>query len=170
MKRGAPPPIARILEAAGVSYAIIGGHAVNVWLEPRFTADIHITVAARGDDLARLRDEFERANYALERQFGADLSSGPDFARWVSSEGDVVEVQVAKTDLQREVVRRAVVAETGARVATPEDLIVLKLIADRAKDRIDLEGLVALDGLDWAYVEAWAREWDVTDRLERIRK
>ena len=61
------------------------------------------------------------------------------------------------------------VTESGARVATKEDLIVLKLIADRPKDRIDLEGLCALDGNDWSYVERWAREWDVLGRLERFR-
>lgn len=46
----------------------------------------------------------------------------------------------------------------------------LKLIADRPKDRIDLDGLAALEGIDWAYVEGWAREWDLLDRLARIRK
>lgn len=88
----------------------------------------------------------------------------------MSADGDVIEVQVAKTEYQREMLQRAVASETGARVATREDLIVLKLIADRAKDKLDLEGLMVLDGLDWEYVERWAREWDVVDRLDRIRE
>jgi hypothetical protein len=45
---------------------------------------------------------------------------------------------------------------------TPEDLIVMKLIAHRPKDRIDLLGLVALPGLDWSYVER--RQTSSTDR------
>jgi len=32
----------------------------------------------------------------------------------------------------------------------------MKLIADRAKDHIDLGGLTALAHLDWPYVERWA--------------
>ena len=56
---------AHTLNGAGIDYAIIGGHAVNAWLEPRFTADI-------------------------------------DFMRWTSSEGEVVEIQFAKTELQRD--------------------------------------------------------------------
>jgi hypothetical protein len=54
----APGPLealARILDAAAVPYAIIGGHAVNAWLEPRFTADVDVTVAADPAALARLR-------------------------------------------------------------------------------------------------------------------
>jgi hypothetical protein len=45
----------------------------------------------------------------------------------------------------------------------------MKLIANRAKDQIDLLGLAQLDKLDWDYIEHWAREWDVTDRLRVLR-
>ncbi|HJW70905.1 MAG TPA: hypothetical protein VJ829_16250 [Candidatus Binatia bacterium] len=59
-------------------------------------------------------------------------------------------------------------------MSTPEeielsDLIVLKLIANRPKDHVDLLGLVQLDALDWAYVEHWAAEWCVADRLRVLR-
>lgn len=70
-----------------------------------------------------------------------------------------MEIQAAKTALQREVIRRAVVSEEGMRVATAEDLVILKLIADRPKDQADLAGLVRLPGLDWAHVERWAEQW-----------
>jgi hypothetical protein len=32
--------IATAFDSARLPYALIGGHAVNVWLEPRFTADL----------------------------------------------------------------------------------------------------------------------------------
>ena len=48
--------------------------------------------------------------------------------------------------------------------------IVVKLIADRPKDRIDLQGLVELPGLDWSYVEGWVDAWEVRDRLEALRR
>jgi hypothetical protein len=80
----------------------------------------------------------------------------------------VIEIQAAKTDFQSEVIHRAT-RERGGRVATPEDLIVMKLIADRPKDAVDLAGLVRLPSIDWAYVERWAAEWGVADRLERVR-
>ncbi|HEX7670825.1 MAG TPA: hypothetical protein VF395_14620, partial [Polyangiaceae bacterium] len=96
--------VARLLESAAISYAIIGGHAVNTWLEPRFTADVDLTVAAEPEELKRMNEALENAGYSIARQQGATLPSGPDFVRWLSGDGDVVEVQVAKTDLQREVV------------------------------------------------------------------
>jgi hypothetical protein len=161
--------IARLLDQAGVGYAVIGGHAVNVWLEPRFTADIDVTVSADPAAIARLRDVLAAAGYSEVIAHGSELPSGPDFVRWVSSRGDPVEIQVAKTSFQDEVIRRAVRAASGVLVATREDLIVLKLIADRGKDRADLEGLCALPDVDWTYVERWAQAWDVLERLARFR-
>jgi hypothetical protein len=162
--------LARLFDRAAVPYALIGGHAVNAWLEPRFTADVDVTVQAGAEGVARLRAILEEGGFAVQREYGADLPSGPDFVRFVSRDGLVrLEVQAAKTDLQRAVVARALSAEEGVRVATPEDLIVLKLIADRPKDWIDLTGLARLGSVDWAYVERWAKEWEILDRLERLR-
>lgn len=162
--------IAAALDAAGLAYAVIGGHAVNAWLEPRFTADVDLTVAADPQALARARAALEAAGYQLSVEHGADLPSGPDFVRFTGGPGaPPIELQAAKTRLQDEVIQRARRDARGVATATPEDLILLKLIAHRPKDLADLAGLVALSGIDWAYVEERAREWDVLDRLERLR-
>jgi hypothetical protein len=100
----------------------------------------------------------------------AALPSGPDFVRFVAPDGGLLlEVQAAKTPLQREVVERAVATASGLRVATVEDLIVLKLIADRPKDQGDLAGLAQLPEIDWTHVERWAREWGLEAGLHALR-
>lgn len=162
--------VARLLDAAGIAYAVIGAHAVNAWIEPRFTADVDVTAAVDTTSMARLREELSRAGFEVETEQGRELASGPDFVRFRSSDGVVVlEVQAAKTELQHELIARAVSHSTPARVATAEDLIVLKLIANRDKDQLDLRGLARLPGIDWAYVERWAHVWDVTALLATIR-
>jgi hypothetical protein len=158
-----------MLEREAIDYALIGGHAVNAWLEPRFTADVDIVVAAGTDDLDRLKLALAAEGFAVTREHGADQPSGPDFVRLESdSSALILEVQAAKTLFQQEVIRRASVGAAGARIATVEDLIVMKLIADRAKDQVDLFGLVELPDIDWTYVERWAEEWQIRDRLERV--
>ncbi len=162
--------LARLLDEIGVPYALIGAHGVNAWLEPRFTADVDLTAASTSEEMGRLRRGLLAAGFRVAREHGAALPSGPDFVRFVAPDGELLlEVQAAKTTFQREVVRRAVASSSGLRVATIEDLIVLKLIADRPKDQGDLDGLARLPGIDWAYVERWAREWEVGARLERLR-
>lgn len=166
-------PLARIaglLDRAGVEYAVIGAHGVNAWLEPRFTADIDVTANLDHDTTERLRATMAAEGYELATLLGDTLPSGPDFVRFTSADRLVVlEIQAAKTDLQREVIRRARSTSGDIPVATAEDLIVLKLIADRPKDRQDLLGLVALPGLDWSHVERWAEEWGVAVRLSALR-
>ncbi len=133
------PTVARLLDQASIPYAVIGAHAVNAWVEPRITADIDVTAQADADAMDRLERVLTAAGWSVARTHGAAQPSGPDFVRFVS--GDAVmtlEVQTAKTDFQHEVIRRAVVAEDGVRVASAEDLIVLKLIANRPKDQADL--------------------------------
>lgn len=73
-----------------------------------------------------------------------------------------LEVRIAKTAFQRErscgAPREAALPGSRRPIATPEDLIVLKFIAKRPKDHVDLLELVQRDALDWPYVERWAAE------------
>lgn len=150
-------------------YAIIGGHAVNAWVEPRLTGDVDVAVQTDRIGVDKLKRLLAAEGYAVAREHGANLPSGPDFVRFVSADGLIIlEIQLAKTSFQSEVIRRAG-GKDRPRVATPEDLIVLKLIANRPKDQADLLSLCALPGLDWNHVERWAAEWDVLAVLQRIR-
>lgn len=161
--------LARVLAGSGVPWMLIGGHAVNVWLEPRFTADVDVTVQAGADCVAAVRRALESAGYRSTTEFGAEAASGPDFIRFASPDAISVEVQTAKTAFQQEALERAVRSEGDLRVATAEDLLVMKLIADRPKDQADALGLARLGDLDWAYVERWAREWQVAEALLALR-
>ena len=165
------PYVARILDSVGASYVVIGGHAVNCWLEPRLTGDIDVAVSGNRAQMEALRAALLSEGFRVTREHGAEAASGPDFVRFVSADGEtVIEKQAAKTEFQREVIRRAVSTPEGVRVATVEDLIVLKLIADRTKDQADIEGLLNLGTLDWEYIEKWAAIWGVSERLHRMRR
>ncbi|HEU4431532.1 MAG TPA: DUF6036 family nucleotidyltransferase [Myxococcota bacterium] len=162
--------LARLLDGLRLPYAIIGAHAVNAWLEPRFTSDIDVTIELSAEASRDLTAAFEREGFAVVRIHGERLPSGPDFLRFTSRDRLVtIEFQPAKTSFQQHVVQRARRDRNGTCVATPEDLIVLKLIANRPKDQIDLLGLAALDGLDWPYVESAAREWELAEVLAALR-
>lgn len=160
--------VVRILSGAGAEYALIGGHAVNTVLEPRFTADIDVTIAAQPAALQRVRAALLAAGFHVEREHGAAQPSGPDFVRFLDDDGTVLELQTAKTALQRSAIARAH-DHAGVRIASPEDLIVFKAIANRPKDQIDLLGLVRLTDIDWAYVDAQARDWGVEAVIARVR-
>lgn len=54
-------------------------------------------------------------------------------------------------------------------MATPEVLIILKLIANRSIDHRDIFTLVEAQPIDWGYVEQWAEQWEVSDSLSKLR-
>ena len=164
--------LAELMETAGTPWALIGGHAVNAWVEPRLTRDIDVTISADTSALERLKNAFVDTGWRVVEQLGGHEPSGPDFIRFARGDQEPpVEVQVAKTAFQQRLLERATPTSGGAvPVATVEDLIVLKLIAARKKDEADLDALGRLPGVDWAYVEHWATAWEVIPRLERLKR
>jgi len=156
---------------ADIPHALIGGHAVNVWVEPRLTIDVDLTLSPDRMDLERVESRLVADGLVKTDEHASDPGLGPDFQRFKSTDGRlIVELQVARTEFQREVIRRAHRLSSGLSIATPEDLIVLKLIANRTKDFKDLIDLCALPDLDWGHIDHWASVWDVRERIAQFRK
>lgn len=151
---------------------LIGGMAFNYWCEPRYTADLDFVVAADEEVVGKLVSQLNSRGYEASRIQGAGQPSGIDFVRLTDPSGrKVVEFQTAKTAYQELLIKRGIVPDAAVpvRVATPEDLIVLKLIAGRSKDYPDALALAQMENLDWPYIEEWAAVWQVEDRLQRLR-
>jgi hypothetical protein len=156
---------------AEIPHALIGGHAVNAWTEPRLTMDIDLIVDADRSSLSRIESLLAADRLVKGVEHGASGALLPDLLQLTSPNGRiVVELQIAKTPFQREVIQRAHRLAGGLCVAIPEDVIVLKMIANRDKDYRDLLDLCALPGLDWSYIEHWARAFDVHSRVAYYRE
>ena len=125
---------------------------------------------AGSTEINRLRSLLFDRGFIVDAEYGGEQPSGPDLTRFVSQNPKVIfEFQAAKTELQESVVHRASTDDRGVRVATAEDLIVLKLIANRSKDQIDLDQLCKLPDLDWEYIERWATEWELSELIAQFR-
>ena len=165
--------VGEAMRTAQLKHALIGGHAVIGWSLPRQTDDYDFIVAPVSGAIAKVRASFEGEGLRISRLHNPEAASGPDFLQLKTENGAFqVDLQTAKTQYQELVIRRAVTdARYGISVATPEDLIVLKLLAMRSQDQRDiavlLEGLS--EELDWPYIELWANQWDVTDKLRIFR-
>lgn len=164
--------VAAVFVHARLAAVLIGGHAVNQWVRPRWTKDLDFTVAADPAALQRAAEGLSAAGFTVARAEGGRAASGPDFVRYVrAATGDIIELQTAKTAFQVSVIERALPSadRPGLMIATREDLIVLKRIANRSHDWADLVGLARIPGIDWAYVERWADAWQMQARLEVLR-
>jgi hypothetical protein len=174
--------LARLHQAAGGPgfFAVIGAVARNAWAPPRATTDIDVTVAGQESTLRAIGGLLTSLGYARVREHKTDPADAlPDILIF-RSRSDLprqVDVLVAKTPFESEVLARAVPIEIGGAqlpVASPEDLIVYKLLADRPRDREDIRAVLRTQEragrrVDWDYVGRWAAFWQITDRLERLR-
>lgn len=160
------------LKDAGLEGVLIGGHAVNFWVAPRFTHDVDLTVRADRRGIGEVVSALLARGFEIVRSQDAGEDSGPDFVRLGhTGKNQYVDLIPAKTLFQAEVIRRADREnERILPVATVEDLIIFKLIAHRSKDALDAQHLAGLPGIDWAYVQHWAEEWGESDRLRKLRE
>jgi hypothetical protein len=147
--------IAAALEERAVPWALVGGLAVSIRTEPRFTRDVDIAVALDDDGAAEslvgglLAGGFTLVlsleQHALGRLAAVRLlpPGGPE-------EGVVVDLLLASTGIEREICREAqaigVVPGLIAPVATAGHLVAMKLLAmapDRPQDAVDLRALLS---------------------------
>ena len=155
--------VSRELKSRDVPHILIGGQAVLLHGAPRLTQDIDVSLSIGPERIAVVEDAC--AAIGLE-----PLVPDPaDFAREtfvlpVRSESSGVRVDLifSNTEFERLAVDRAVqVALSGETVpfASPEDLVLFKLFAGRARDIDDARSVVDRQsaGLDWSYIERWAR-------------
>lgn len=153
----------RRLDALGAQYALVGGFAVSIRSEPRFTRDIDLVVAVADDDGAEavvrqlVQDGYE-VLATVEHEVAGRLAT---VRLALSSGDDLIDLLFASSGIEPEIVAAAqridVLPGLSLPVARVGHLIALKLLASdertRPQDRVDLRALVEVadaDDLDLA--------------------
>ena len=169
---------ASALESCKLPYMLIEGLAVAAWGHARATLDVNLSVWAESDRLPETvacvcNHMAAKVNDPL--RFVEDTRVLPLQSR----EGVRIDVIFGVLPLQREALGRAVTKEIAGRavpVASIEDLLIMKLISERQKDRLDAEALVsrASNMIDRAYLlpklEALAEALGRPDMLTMFRE
>ena len=166
--------------AAGLSelsrpFMVIGGIAVIARGVPRQTIDIDATVAGDGLDMARLIDTLKQHGIA------ARIPNAAEFARQRQvllmrhlPTGTPLDLSLAWLPFEAEALGRATAVDFGGvqiPVVSVDDLIVLKAVAWRTRDRGDIERLLALHRMtvDISWIRDTVRQfYDVLDEPERL--
>ncbi|BCW95506.1 MAG: nucleotidyltransferase [Fimbriimonadales bacterium] len=157
--------LVQLLQSANRSGVLIGGIAVGLHGYPRATADIDMVMSGAGIDLAKF---FEQARLA---GFEPRVADPADFARRTyvlllkhSATGIPVDISLAFTPFELEVIDSAVfvmLPTVSAPVARPEDLIIMKCVAQRPIDWADIRELYRLHAnqIDLARVRYWVEQF-----------
>jgi hypothetical protein len=174
--------IANFLEQCEVPFAVIGGIAVAVRGESRFTADVDLVLGIDLDQARELlanveespfRPLFTDAQEVLETSFLLPLRH--------KESGIKVDLAIGMSGFEQQVIARSTDVPIASRtipVASAEDLIVMKLLAGRPRDIEDIDGIVAAHGdrIDWDYLlqvgEALSEaiDQDIASEIRQLRK
>ncbi len=168
----------RLFDRLGIPYAIMGGWAVRVYALPRPTYDVDFTILLDRSRLPQLYAAAEEAGFTVPEQYrGGWIDAVAEmplvkFRLYLAGHGIDVDIFLAESDYQRELMRRRVqhsVAGASAWFISAEDLILLKLIANRPRDRADIDDLLlARSELDEPYLRRWAGPLGVEKQLEEV--
>lgn len=170
MERNALEALASLLDRLGIRWMLIGALAANRYrITTRLTQDVDLLLADAGPGLATLERELSASGWSLRRVLPAG-----EILRLRHAEFGAADLIVAGTEYEQGALARArlerLSAELEVRVATPEDVIVLKLIAGRAQDVADIEAILAAKPrLEERYIKDWAEFWDVIELWRRVR-
>jgi hypothetical protein len=161
----------RLLSQFDNQGVIIGGIAVSLLGQARFTEDIDAMVLLSIDEIPHFLDA------AKSEGIEPRIAQADDFARrnrvlllrHVASQTDI-DISLGILPFEQEMVARSQVYEIDQalkiHLPTPEDLIIMKAIAHRPKDLLDIQGIIGNHPhLDRARIQDWVRQF--AELLER---
>jgi hypothetical protein len=158
------------LQSLNVPIAMLGGVAMSAWKRPRFTRDVDLLLAV-GE--SRAKEVLHLLNGVGVRSMKPDPVVRIETTRFMqlfyTPQDSLVEVRVdllfATTAFHESALAPRVVlpaSELGfeVTVVSCEDLIILKLIAWRILDRVDISELLKANRatIDFGYLGEWTRK------------
>lgn len=170
----------RVLDRYGGKGVLIGGIAVGFLGRPRLTVDLDAMFLASVTDIPRILE------LAAEQGIEPRQPNVAEFAARSrvlllrhKNSGIGVDISLGILPLEVEIVERSVRHDAGALIVqlpTPEDLIILKAVAHRPKDMLDIREIVNNNpGLDHARIKRWVKDYAKTmeapelwEELEKI--
>ncbi|MEA3494150.1 MAG: nucleotidyl transferase AbiEii/AbiGii toxin family protein [Candidatus Margulisiibacteriota bacterium] len=157
--------IAKALGKTDIPYMIIGGQAVLLYGEPRLTRDIDITLGIGTDKLSLILDILKILKLH-------PLPDNPvDFAKktWVLPSQDKkskirIDFIFSFTPFEQQAIENAKkirIGKTKVNFASPEDVIIHKIFAGRARDIEDVKSiLIKNPSIDINYIQKWLRDFE----------
>jgi len=160
--------LAQALEGRGLRYALIGGVAAGYRSRPRFTQDLDFLLQVPQLVLPGLLEDLHARGFTFDTETA--------IRQWTQEHLTVLSFHGVRIDwlkpvlpLYQQVIDLARAEPwlgCSIRIAAPEGLILLKLLADRSQDRVDVENLVAANrgqlDLDLIH-QAWQTVAELSD-------
>ena len=174
--------MAEIFENLDISYLVGGSIASSIYGEPRATQDIDMVAELKSHHIQALIASTKDAFYIEEEDVIHAVSQHSSFNvihLETMIKVDIFVLGSEAIDLEEMRRRRPqTIADTQLVVATPEDIVLQKLIwyqkGGEVSDRQwrDVAGILKVQGdrLDWEYLKRWAESLNLSELLQRAKE
>jgi len=157
--------LARALDENSIPYMIIGGQAVLLYGEPRLTRDIDVTLGVGIDLLGKLIEISKKLNLTpLPLDTAKFVEQTMVFPAKDDKTGIRIDFIFSFTAYERQAIQRAKeipIKKAVVKFASPEDVIIHKIFAGRARDLDDVRSiLVKNPSLNFPYIRKWLTEFN----------
>ena len=168
--------VCRFLERNRIPYMVVGGIAVGIWAAPRATVDLDFVIGLDEQQLPLFIETAQKAGLVLfdpkPMQF-KKMKLLRMFLQGKEAQLLMLDFILTDDDYKRESLQRAIALPLEGqeiKVASPEDVILLKLLSGRGQDRVDAENIIRTrkDSLDRNYLHRWAERLSVSDALNQL--
>ncbi len=167
---------ADMFETRGYRYALMGGIAGGIFGIPRPAYNVDFALAVSRDLLPELFDAAESAGYHVPvayRSGWVDTVANMPLVKLgmqLGTHGIDIDVFLSESSFQESILTRRSQQDVGGKLVwlvSPEDLIVLKVLANRDRDRGDVQDVLFMQGeLDRNYMRHWAEKLGVLSNLD----
>ncbi len=145
------------LRQSNFPYCLIGGIANLRWGEQRFTADADVSLFTGFGDETRFIDACA-ARFAPRTSDAAAFAMESRMLLLQHENGVAFDIALAALPFEERCIARAsefeLLPERSVRTCSAEDLIIQKVFAGRAKDWMDVEGVLQrVRTLDWSLID-----------------
>lgn len=155
------------LKAGGFDYILYGGLAAGLWGEPRYTEDVDLVLFIPERHAVKFLREAAKHGFAVDEDLAiqqiqvsgwARLPLGAKKSPWH------LDLTLGDSPFDRSALARKKRVELFEReiwVASPEDLLVYKLVSWRDRDVMDVHAIVKRQKyLDLPYLKKWIGWWE----------
>lgn len=163
--------VTQTLQRQGIRYALIGGLSVVVRGRVRTTKDIDVLMTVPQLALPQFLDELAASGFAIDLREAIDRWNQEGLLPLTSGSGIRVDFMKTVLPIFDTILHRATeeaFQDLTLKVIDVEGLLLLKLIAFRPQDQLDIRGLLAANrgqvDLDWV-----RREWSQLSGLDPQR-
>jgi len=157
--------IEQLLSQFGHRGVVIGGIAVGLLSQTRFTEDLDAMVLLSVEEIPRFLADAEKAGITprIPQVEAFAKRSRVLLLRHAPSQTDI-DISLGALPFEQEVVQRSIahtIDETlTIRLPTPEDLIIMKAVAHRPKDLLDIQGIIqSHPHLDRVRIQDWVTQF-----------